>query len=52
VHLACQLKKEVPNRSISKIIRIMDEMGMAPKGLVRRSTLHWHEIHPEGTFLV
>jgi len=40
VHLACQLKKEVPHRSINKIIRIMEEMGMAPKGLVRRSTLH------------
>ena len=40
VHLACQLKKEVPHRSLNKIICIMDEMGMAPKNLVRRSTLH------------
>ncbi|MDQ7825078.1 MAG: Mu transposase C-terminal domain-containing protein [Candidatus Eremiobacteraeota bacterium] len=40
VHLACQLKKEVPARSINKIIRIMEEMDMAPRGLLRRSTLH------------
>jgi len=40
VLLACQLKKEVPARSISKIIRIMEEMGMVTQGLIHRSTLH------------
>lgn len=40
IDIAMSLKKEVPSRSINKIIHIMEEMGMAPKGTLRRSTLH------------
>lgn len=38
--LACKLKKEVPERSLDRIIRIMEDMGMVKPGSVRRSTLH------------
>jgi len=37
---ACQLKQQVPERSIDKIIRIMEEMGFVEKGILYRSTLH------------
>lgn len=37
---ACRLKEEVPERTIEKIIRIMEEMEMVPRGLLKRSTLH------------
>jgi transposase InsO family protein len=37
---ACQLKQQVPERSIDKIIRIMEEMGFVEQRLIRRSTLH------------
>jgi transposase InsO family protein len=37
---ACQLKREVPERTIDRIIAIMENMQLAPPGLVRRSTLH------------
>lgn len=37
---ACQLKQQVPERSIDKIIRIMEDMGFVEEGLLRRSTLH------------
>ena len=40
VEQACQLKKEVPERSVERIIAIMEDMGKAPKGLLRRSTVH------------
>lgn len=40
LELASGLKKEVPSRSISKTIKIMEDMGMAPPGVLRRSTLH------------
>jgi transposase InsO family protein len=40
VELACQLKREVPERSLDRIIRIMEEMKLAPLNVVRRSTLH------------
>lgn len=37
---ACQLKREVPERTLDRIIAIMENMQLAPPGLVRRSTLH------------
>jgi len=37
---ACKLKLEVPERSIERIITIMENMQLAPPGLLRRSTLH------------
>jgi transposase InsO family protein len=40
IQIACQLKREVPERSIERIIVIMEELQMAPPGLIRRSTLH------------
>ena len=35
-----RLKQEVPARSLDRIIRIAEETGLVPKGVVRRSTLH------------
>ena len=40
VELACSLKREVPERSLDKLITIMEELGMIARGVVRRSTLH------------
>ena len=37
---ACRLKEEVPQRSIGRIIRIMEVTGVAKDATVRRSTLH------------
>ena len=37
---ACKLKLQVPERSIERIIAIMENMQLAPPGLLRRSTLH------------
>jgi transposase InsO family protein len=37
---ACRLKKEVPERGIEQIIRIMETTAKAPKGMIKRSTLH------------
>jgi len=37
---ACKLKCQVPERSIERIITIMENMQLAPPGLLRRSTLH------------
>lgn len=37
---ACKLKLQVPERSIERIITIMENMQLAPPGLLRRSTLH------------
>jgi transposase InsO family protein len=37
---ACRLKQEVSERSIERIIKIMEATGKAPEGLVTRSTLH------------
>ncbi len=35
-----RLKQEVPARSLDRIIRIAEQTGLVPRGLVRRSTLH------------
>jgi transposase InsO family protein len=40
IEQACKLKLQVPERSIERIIAIMENMQLAPPGLLRRSTLH------------
>jgi len=40
IEKACRLKLEVPERSIERIIAIMENLQMAPPGVLRRSTLH------------
>lgn len=40
VELACSLKREVPERSLDRLLRILEDMGLVQKGAVRRSTLH------------
>jgi transposase InsO family protein len=40
IETACRLKREVPERTIERIIVIMESMQLAPPGLLRRSTLH------------
>lgn len=40
IEKACALKREVPERTLDRIIRILEELEMVPTGLVRRSTLH------------
>ncbi|MBU0456466.1 MAG: DDE-type integrase/transposase/recombinase [Gammaproteobacteria bacterium] len=40
VELACKLKEEVPERSLDRLITIMEGMALVDKDVVRRSTLH------------
>jgi len=40
IDTACRLKREVPERTIDRLISIMENLQMAPPGLLRRSTLH------------
>ena len=40
IQTACSLKQQVPERTLDRIITIMENMQLAPPGLVRRSTLH------------
>jgi len=40
VEFACRLKREVPERTLDRIIIIMEAMGVAESGQVCRSTLH------------
>ena len=40
VELVCKLKKEVPERSLDRIITIMEGMDLIEAGTLRRSTLH------------
>jgi transposase len=40
VDLVIKLKREVPERSLDRIIVILESMGFCEKGIVRRSTLH------------
>ncbi len=40
IEAACRLKQEVPERSIERVIRILEDLGIAQAGTVRRSTLH------------
>lgn len=38
--LLCQLKRDVPSRSLDRIIDIAEETGNVPRGLLSRSTVH------------
>jgi putative transposase len=40
VELVCALKREVPERSLDRLLRIIEGMGKVKAGVVRRSTLH------------
>jgi transposase InsO family protein len=40
VKLVCKLKREVPERSLDRIITIVDDMKLMEPGTLRRSTLH------------
>ncbi len=40
IEKACALKREVPERTLDKLIRMLEALELAPEGLVRRSTLH------------
>ncbi len=40
VELVCDLKREVPQRSLDRIITIAEQMKLVEPGLLRRSTLH------------
>ena len=40
IQKACDLKIEVPGRTIAKIIDILEREGLAEKGAVKKSTLH------------
>ena len=40
IELALAAKREVPERSLDRIIRILEQTGQVEPGLVRRSTLH------------
>ncbi|MEA3507175.1 MAG: DDE-type integrase/transposase/recombinase, partial [Elusimicrobiota bacterium] len=40
IRKACDLKIEVPRRTITKIIDILEREGIAEKGTVKKSTLH------------
>lgn len=37
---ACKLKEEVPERTLDRIICVLEGLNMAPIGMVKRSTLH------------
>jgi transposase InsO family protein len=37
---ACALKKEVPERTLDRIVRILEDLDMVEAGTVKRSTLH------------
>ena len=38
--LVCRLKREVPERSLDRIIEIAETLGLAPQGVLKRSTVH------------
>ncbi len=40
IELCAQLKRDVPERSLDRIINILEETGRIERGRVRRSTLH------------
>lgn len=40
IELVCDLKREVPERSLDRLIRILEDTGQIENGLVSRSTLH------------
>jgi hypothetical protein len=40
VELVCRLRREVPERSLDRIVTMVEQMGLLEPGLLRRSTLH------------
>ncbi|MCP4805674.1 MAG: DDE-type integrase/transposase/recombinase, partial [Proteobacteria bacterium] len=40
VELLCKLKREVPERSVDRVLHIAEAMELLPAGLVSRSTVH------------
>lgn len=40
VDLVVALKREVPERSLDRIVKIVNDFGLAPPGTITRSTLH------------
>ena len=40
IELVCRLKRQVPERSIERVIQIAEELNKVPKGLLKRSTVH------------
>ena len=40
IETACSLKQQVPERTIDRIIAIMENLQLSPPGVLRRSTLH------------
>ena len=38
--LVCRLKREVPERSLDRIIEIAESLDLAPQGVLKRSTVH------------
>lgn len=40
IELLCRLKREVPERSLDRLIHIAEETELVPRGILRRSTVH------------
>jgi len=40
IELVCRLKREQPSRSVERVIEVAEELELAPKGLLKRSTVH------------
>ena len=40
IELVCGLKRQVPERSIDRVIEIAEELNKVPEGLLKRSTVH------------
>ncbi len=40
VELLCRMKREVPERSLDRLIRVAEQTQLVPKGVLRRSTVH------------
>ena len=38
--ILCRLKRDVPARSVDRVIDIAEEMGLVPTGVLKRSTVH------------
>jgi transposase len=47
IELCAQLKREVPERSLDRIIQMLEDTGRVEQGRIRRSTLH-RALHPLG----
>lgn len=40
VNLLCRLKRDVPERSLDRLIQVAEQTGLFPKDVLRRSTVH------------